>query len=131
VGLAAALEKREKAPLALPLFLDHATELGRAHGFKTALLALRPLDFRAGTEAMMKRDREALGTLCKSRAVLFMDTYDAFPADGLPNEYIIYPGNSHPNATSHALYAKSAAEQLQASGILDDLSRRAATVGSR
>lgn len=75
------------------------TALGREHGFDTYILLARPMrDFATDLDLQA---RERIAALAERTGAVIVDTYPLFAPGELADDYIVYPGDLHPNAKAH------------------------------
>jgi hypothetical protein len=96
-------------------------------------VGLRKMEFRSdaglrdslanralGGDASRRNEHRAIAESTARAGVPFIDTYDAFDPDSRRMDYIVYPGDGHPNAAGHLLYAKAIADWLRANGYVPE-----------
>ena len=91
--------------------LGDLVALGRREGFAVYVVLIRPMiDFERDD---LDRDmREALRGRIASTGAILVDTYPLFRAGDLADDFIIFPGDLHPNARAHARIAEALAEEI-------------------
>ena len=76
-----------------------------------AVVSLRPMAFGSDSARYEPRN-DMLRELCEEIGIRFIDTWDALPESGDLARFTVFPGDGHPNATGHAAYARTIADQL-------------------
>lgn len=105
----AAYAAQEQVPVVVVALrkMEFASDLGLR-----AKLAERALE----GDASRRKDHEELKRLAAQAGVAFVDTYQAFGSDVKRSDYIVYPGDGHPNASGHRRYAETIVSWLRANG---------------
>ncbi|HEU4534584.1 MAG TPA: SGNH/GDSL hydrolase family protein, partial [Polyangiaceae bacterium] len=57
--------------------------------------------------------RERFRRVCEEAGVEVIDVYPAFQPHEFSDEFIVFPGDLHPNARAHARFAAAAADALR------------------
>ena len=106
VARCAAFTRREGIPAALVVLrkMEFDSDLGLR-----AALADRAL----GGDASRRSDHTEIARIAAEAGVPVIDTYDAFAQDAKRSDYIIYPGDGHPNPAGHQRYAETIAAWLR------------------
>lgn len=118
--------RNEAPPFTLPIVLENLSQFQRRTGTPVGVMVLRKLEFAADAgiyqtitasvtagDPQRLRDHDRVRDAASDAGVPFIDTRDAFPPDARKSEYIIYPGDGHPNAAGHLAYARALVEALR------------------
>lgn len=89
--------------------IKRLADLGRSRGFRVVLLFARPMhDFgqpRLDESARDEVRREAL-----EAGVEVVDTYPLFQGKEFADDFMVFPGDNHPNARAHRRFAEAVAK---------------------
>jgi len=109
--------------------IERCAAYTRRHGRPVVVAALRKMEFRTdvGLRATLARrvlrgdlvresDHIGVERVTAAFGVPYIDTYDYFDPDSRRGDYIIYPGDGHPNARGHDQYAKAIVSWLRDQG---------------
>lgn len=108
---AAAYAQRGKGGVAVVVL--RKMEFRSDHGLR-ASLANRAL----GGDSSRRSDHEEIARRAAGYGLSVIDTYDAFDPDSRRSDYIIFPGDGHPNAAGHHHYAEAILAWLNDNGYL-------------
>ena len=111
-GLLSRTKGKKPGPPAMPSFLGHFADQARLQGFKPAMGVMHPIDFRPALQPRFHTDLERLRKLTDVHAIPVFDALDVFPEHAEQNDYVIYPGNNHPNAKGHEAMGRAIAQQM-------------------
>lgn len=78
---------------------------------RLVLLVVRPMADFAG-EQLAPDTRARLGALSRRTGALVVDTHELFDASELPDDFIVFPGDLHPNGLAHARFAAAIARAV-------------------
>lgn len=86
--------------------------LGREQGFGVYAFFLRIMSDFAKPDANAA-SRERFRRVCEEAGVEIIDVYPAFRPHEFSDEFIVFPGDLHPNARAHARFADAVASALR------------------
>lgn len=125
-----ALPSGEEPP-AFETFLRRAAAYAQRKKGDVALVVLRKMEFRSdrglraslanralGGDSSRRREHEEIARLAAHYGLGVIDTYDAFDPDSKRSDYIIFPGDGHPNAAGHHRYAEAILAWMMQNGDL-------------
>ena len=92
-------------------YLERLTNLGRVHGFAVVVLLVRPMAGFAEPN-LEAPARQRLQTICREQGATLVDTFPLFHPGELADDFIIFPGDLHPDAAAHARFASALADAV-------------------
>ena len=95
---------QRRAPETVATQLGELAALGRTHGFSVIVLLMRPMT-NFSTPDLDKPARATIEALGRTLGIDVLDTYPLFSADERPDQFIVFPGDLHPNRAAHARMA--------------------------
>lgn len=91
--------------------VDDLVPLAHRNNVVLVVMVIRPMThFDAPTAEQAGRDK--LRVYCNERGVVYVDTYEAFSTLERPDDFIVFPGDLHPNARAHRRFADKLVDVL-------------------
>lgn len=91
--------------------LDRFAQLAASRHFRGVIFVPRPLH-SFGTPRLHRAERHRIRQLVEARGLVFVDSYGRFTAADRAEDFVIFPGELHPNARGHARHAEALAAAL-------------------